>query len=124
MVHERRKLDLLALYFFLERLAIIILDHPPRNTNKAFKKNERYFQTRRQPSKGPKKWSNMEILWVKCMASLSTKPIICMFSKGLLVKGYKGPIQSVINCLRNCFCNSSIVYEIVLTIVQKFEQLF
>ena len=48
----------------------------------------------------------------------------CMFSKGLLVKGYKGPIQSVINCLRNCFSNNSIVYEILLTIVQMSEQLF
>ena len=44
--------------------------------------------------------------------------------KKLLVKGYKWPIQSVINCLRNCFGNSSKVYEIVLTIVQKSEQLF
>ena len=63
MVHERRKLDVLALYFFLEGLAIIILDlHPPRNTSKAIEKNERYFQMRRQPSKGPKKWSNMDLL--------------------------------------------------------------
>lgn len=42
-----------------------------------------------------------------------TTGIFCMFSRKLLVKGYNWPIQSVINCLRNCFCNSSIVYEIV-----------
>ena len=39
--------------------------------------------------------------------------IYCMFSKPLLVKGYKGLIQSVINCLRNCFA-----------IVQLFTKLF
>ncbi len=49
--------------------------------------------------------------------------ILYVFKK-LLVKVYKWPIQSVINCLRNCFGNSAIVYEIVLAIVQKPEQLF
>ena len=55
------------------------------------------------------------------LTDLFLKTLVCVFSKGLLVKGYKGPIQSVINCLRNCFDNSSNVWTIVLTIVWKYE---